>query len=80
MVARVEKLGEMSSIMADGGEGQSGPPFPFYFQQPDESDAGYAGGVKGVSLMLALGQVLRNWPHIFSVLSLFGGLITPPSA
>jgi len=40
MVARVEKLGEMSSIMADGGEGESDSPFPFSVQQPDESDTG----------------------------------------
>ncbi|KAK8864460.1 hypothetical protein IAR55_001709 [Kwoniella newhampshirensis] len=39
LLGRVEKLAEMSHIMADGGE--------------------------------AVGGVLRNWPHIFSVLNLF---------
>ncbi|WWD17239.1 hypothetical protein CI109_101677 [Kwoniella shandongensis] len=39
LLSRVEKLAEMSHIMADGGE--------------------------------AVGGVLRNWPHIFSVLNLF---------
>lgn len=39
LVARAEKLAEMSNIMADGGE--------------------------------AIGGVLRNWPHVFSILSLF---------
>ncbi|WWD03035.1 hypothetical protein V865_001079 [Kwoniella europaea PYCC6329] len=39
MVTRVEKLAEMSNIMADGGE--------------------------------AVGGVLRNWPHVFSILNLF---------
>ncbi|WWC62038.1 uncharacterized protein I303_104626 [Kwoniella dejecticola CBS 10117] len=39
LVGRVEKLAEMSNIMADGGE--------------------------------AVGGVLRNWPHVFSILNLF---------
>ncbi|WVR07095.1 hypothetical protein IAU60_004134 [Kwoniella sp. DSM 27419] len=39
LVTRVEKLAEMSHVMADGGE--------------------------------AIGGVLRNWPHIFSILNLF---------
>ncbi|OCF36784.1 DASH complex subunit DAD2 [Kwoniella heveanensis BCC8398] len=39
LVQRVEKLAEMSNMMADGGE--------------------------------AVGGVLRNWPHVFSILNLF---------
>ncbi|WVF71392.1 hypothetical protein IAT40_006196 [Kwoniella sp. CBS 6097] len=39
LLQRVEKLAEMSNIMADGGE--------------------------------AVGGVLRNWPHVFSILNLF---------
>ncbi|WVQ81753.1 hypothetical protein IAT38_003878 [Cryptococcus sp. DSM 104549] len=39
LVARMEKIAEMTNIMADGGE--------------------------------AFGGVLRNWPHVFSILNLF---------
>ena len=59
MVQRVEKLAEMSSVMADGGESE-------YF-------GGRWGGVRrGAWLTSALGQVLQNWPHVFSIINLFG--------
>ncbi|ORY21107.1 DASH complex subunit Dad2-domain-containing protein [Naematelia encephala] len=48
LLQRVEKLAEMSNIMADGGE--------------------------------AIGAVLKNWPHVFSVLNLFDKPPSPPSS
>ncbi|WRT66433.1 uncharacterized protein IL334_003389 [Kwoniella shivajii] len=48
LLGRVERLAEMSNIMADGGE--------------------------------AVGGVLRNWPHIFSILNLFAQNTERPSS
>ncbi|RSH87320.1 hypothetical protein EHS25_003229 [Saitozyma podzolica] len=47
LLARVEKLAEMSNVMADGGE--------------------------------AIGDVLKNWPHVFSILNLFEQPSVPTS-
>lgn len=55
LLERVEKLAEMSNIMADGGEGQ------IEILKDLMTDSS-----------LAVGAVLRNWPHVFSILNLFG--------
>ncbi|KAJ9106243.1 hypothetical protein QFC21_001388 [Naganishia friedmannii] len=45
MLAKMEDLARMTSVMADGGE--------------------------------AIGSVLRNWPHVFSILNLFPAVQAP---
>lgn len=56
LVARAEKLAEMSNIMADGGEGKR-----FWWSMMEDHYLN----------CIAIGGVLRNWPHVFSILSLF---------
>lgn len=56
LVARAEKLAEMSNIMADGGEGKR---FRWSMMEDHYLNC------------IAIGGVLRNWPHVFSILSLF---------
>ena len=58
LLARVETLAEMSNVMADGGEGASSTDVPE--------------GTSLTSSFSAVGAVLRNWPHVFSILNLFG--------
>lgn len=61
LLARVEKLAEMSNIMADGGEGGSPRVWcTFTITRSMLKD-------------VAIGDVLKNWPHVFSILNLFGG-------
>jgi hypothetical protein len=59
MLERVEKLAEMSNVMADGGEGGRAT-FRSW---------------KHMLICIAVGNVLRNWPHVFSILNLFGQLL-----
>jgi hypothetical protein len=60
LLQRVEQLAEMSNIMADGGEGMFGL---LPVSEGDEK-----------AKELAVGAVLRNWPHVFSILNMFGEL------
>jgi DASH complex subunit DAD2 len=60
LLQRVEQLAEMSNIMADGGEGMFGL---LSVSERDEK-----------AKELAVGAVLRNWPHVFSILNMFGEL------
>jgi hypothetical protein len=66
LLERVEKLAEMSNVMADGGEGELPSAAISVFGAPIHCR-------NNIWLTkVAVGSVLRNWPHVFSILNMFG--------
>ena len=63
LLEQIEKLASMSNIMADGGEGTSSETLPALSASDLCADGAF----------LAIGQVMKNWPHVFAILNLFGG-------
>jgi hypothetical protein len=66
LLEKVEKLAEMSNIMADGGEGE------FRGSQLMSPQRQASSSITIEADDTAVGAVLRNWPHVFSILNLFG--------